>query len=507
MKNKMKTIVIIQLFFFLNVFCDDYSYIKDFVEAKEGEVYKTISKDNFDLRLYVFTDVNACFVCQSNIPDILKILSTNSNKIEPVIFFSSTNETTAKEIAEINKWEYKVVADFNNLYTDYYKIKTLPAFVILDNKGKVLFVDKLGGAKTSEDVLLKIANSVNKLLSEDQRIISELLIKKSDNTNIYTSHVRKIIYDNKNDRYLFNYDVGPTIYSVDSKGKAIETLVVDSFLVNNFAENLIDFNYDTETLDLVANINTRGVLPHIFHHNFKSNKTKVQDLEFLKSHEDSIQSSIDIAYSSKDKIYICTVRPLVKSKIVSTQSKPYPSVAIIDQNFKLIEILKLTFESLKRTKNGFYSILPKIINNQLFITNMFADEVFVFNTTGEYLRKYRIKKSKYYRCEVEDMPSLARDEFMYFRGSASINNVILYDNTTNKYYLHFQNLNKITKDNLKLALRNPKDDILIELCEDENQTPEEYLLPSEHIPFYIDNGIVHTSTNEDGLKIYKVKLK
>jgi len=68
-------------------------------------------------------------------------------------------------------------------------------------------------------------------------------------------------------------------------------------------------------------------------------------------------------------------------------------------------------------------------------------------------------------------------------------------------------LNKITKDNLKLDLRNPKDDILFELCEDENQTPEEYLLPSEHIPFYIDNEIVYTSTNKDGLKIYKVKLK
>lgn len=503
----MKILLTILMFMYLNVNCDDFDYIKDFIEAKEGEVYKTISKENFDLRLYVFTDVNACFVCQSNIPDLLKILSTNNNKVEPVVFFSSTNEKTAKEIAENNKWEYNVVADFNNLYTDYYKVKTLPAFLILDSKGKVLFVDKLGGMKSTAAEILKLANSVNKFVSVDKRIISETIIKKNDNTNIYASHVRKILYDNINDRYIFNFDAGTTIYSVDSKGTAKDFIIVDSFLVNNFAENLIDFNYDTETQDFVANINTRGVMPHIFHHNFASRNTKIQDLEFLKSHDDSIQSYIEQAYSSQNKLYFWTLRPLVKPKLVTKQSKPYPSIAIINQDFKLLNVIKLTFESLEKTKNGFYSILPKIVNDQLFITNMFADEVFVYTTKGEYIRKYKINKSKYYRYEVEDMPSMARDEFVYFRGRASINGEVLYDKITNKYYLHFQNLSKVTKENLKLALRNPQDNILIELCEDENQTPEEYLLPNEHIPFYIDNGIVHTSTNEDGLKIYKVKLK
>jgi len=489
---------------------DDFKYVEDFIEAKEGEIFKVINKDNFDLRLYVFTDVNACFVSQSNIPDILKILSLDGKKVESVLFFSSTKAETAKEIAKSNNWEYEVIADYNNLYSDYYKIKKLPSFIILDSKGKVLFADKLGGAKSTNEKLINISNSVTKFESIDKRIMKTIVLKNEKYGNIFTSHIRKINFNSNDSTYLIGYDYETHLYKFDKSGKLIIKYEINEWMQENQAENMIDYSFYDNYKKFVANLNTKGVIQHLFYYDLEKKKQILFNLDSIRNKFDSLKGYIEIAFNEKNNNLYLSLRPVKKSidKLLNPLNPITYKLLKLNKNLNFEKLIPMKFSIGDRSVSAFSSeCLPFINNDKLYVTSMFADEVFGMDEDGEIEKTYKVVNSKYYRYNPEGMKNIERNEYSFFRGRASINYNVLFDKTQKKLYLYFQNLTTITNENIKLSLRNPKENVLIELTDDINANPEEYLLPNEHEPFYIDNGIVHTTTNEDGLRLYHVKLK
>lgn len=172
----MKKIALL-LFLILNIVCQSQEdYIDEFTTLKEMDVVKPITDDYFDLKIYIFMDVNSCMVCQGMIPELEKYFEGKNLKIQKIIFFSGASKKTAEDYKKENNWDYEIITDYNNIYTDYYKITMLPAFLILNNKNQVMFVDKLGGIRTTSSKLDSILNYAkeNKTNDVDKRIIKSM---------------------------------------------------------------------------------------------------------------------------------------------------------------------------------------------------------------------------------------------------------------------------------------------------------------------------------------------
>lgn len=94
MKSKFLAIYIL---FVVSINYKLYSidYISEFSDLKEGTILESISEEYFDLKLYIFMDVNSCFVCQDMIPELDKYLTNNDLKVEKVIFFGGASKNMA----------------------------------------------------------------------------------------------------------------------------------------------------------------------------------------------------------------------------------------------------------------------------------------------------------------------------------------------------------------------------------------------------------------------------
>lgn len=510
MRYRHFILIIFILFIPFRLFPEDY--IQEFTDLKDGDSVKPLTETDFDLRLYIFLDMNSCFVCKEMIPELDLLLNQPDLNLEKVIFFSGVKKETAEDYVAEKGWKFNLVIDYNNIYTDFYKIKKIPVYIITDNKGKILNVDKLGGVKTTRkkiDTILEYARS-NRVERIDPRIMSSDTVYTEDFKKIYTSHVRNLIYLEKANEYFFNSDADKFIHRIDNKGKVIETIYLDDILatIDKDAFNLIDFAYDEETQDLTMNMNTGDVVQHIMFYNTKTKKLKLARIGDIRVDGVLMKSGLDIEYSSLNGLVYLNLDFGGFSEKAKTEKEP--QLLIYKVNDSIAEISDIIeYKPLVRDKNDIWAFsysLPLVIGNRLLTTNMYSTEVFEFDLDGKYKKKYGIYNSKYYRYNPKPMVSKERDEYSYFRGRASINEELLYDKTTDKIYVYFQNRGKVDEENLKLGPRTPTKHYLVEVSDDENSKCIEFELPKNHVPFYIDNGIVHTTTNDDGIVIHRVKL-
>lgn len=505
---------LILLLFFITVgnaySADDY--VKDFSNLKEGDTLKTLTEEKYDLHLYIFLDMNSCFVCQDMAPELQNILDQPDINLEKIIFFSGSKKKAAEEYAKNKNWAFDIVVDYNNIFTDFYNIKKIPTYLILGKNGEVLNVDKLGGTKTTTmklDSILRYARANKDKV--DNRILSSFEILTEDNENIYSSHVRNIIYLEKSDEYLLNTDAGNFIRKVNNKGKVIENIYLDSILkpLNKKSFNINDFVFNENSQDLVMIMNTDDIKEKILHYNFSSKKIKLGPVDFVRNEIPGYRAGLDIEYSSISEKYYLNLKYNNFYKKLASDKEPQLFKFRIQDSNAIIEDTISYLPSVRQYNNiwAFFYTFPLVVNDRLLATNMLSTELFEFDLNGNFKNKYGIYNSKYYRYNPKSMQSTEHNEYTHFRGRASINEAILYDKSTHKIYIYFQNVQNVNEDNLKLGTRIPTIQYLVEVSDDKNSICNEYELPEDNVPFYINNGVVQTSTNEDGLRIHRVKLE
>jgi len=512
----MKMFFTFLLTFFLlyfNAMAQSDSYLSEFTMLKEGDIVKPLTKQPKDLRVYLFLDQNSCAVCLHIIPEIREIVADESLNIEYVIFFSNIDSKSANEIAEQKDWKYEIITDFNNVYTDFYKIKQLPTYFIADKDGKILFADKLGGTRTKKSVLLNTLEIArNNRVRKDGRIISSIEINNHFGNRIHTSHIRKIIYDSKDKMYIFNYDASAYLYFVKDDGNFLNFLPLDSILqkYGERADNLIDIQYLPESNELVMNMHTLGVLQHILHYNLSTNESKLLNLKHLERREPMIKPGLNLAHIKSVDTYFISL--YFKQMKLEDFKGGIPQILILKDSLNglanLMDIIYYEMESRKgiEDENWGHKVL-KVYDDNVYSIQMFGYEVIEMNVSGDIKNIYEIKNSKYYRYNPEPMKNYQREEYTYFRSRASINEDLLIDETNGKIYVYFQNMHPVDETTVKLGNKNPTNHYLIQVgCED-GEICGEYHLPKDHIPFHIENGIVHTSTNEGGLTIHQVRLE
>lgn len=486
-------------------------YVNNFFYSKIGDSLSTISNDKHQLRLYIFLDQNSCMVCQEIIPQLYDILSKEI-VLESIIFFSGNDNEYVRGYAEERNWKYKLIADYNNLYSKYYGIRQLPSYILLDDKGIVLYRDKLGGINTTKNILDSLINEVKDLKTSDDDVefIKSVKVFKDNGKPIYASHLRNNYYIKfkEDEHFLINNDMTKIIYKVNLNGEVIGKIEIDELLKyhDTYGDNLVDYVYKPQSGDLVCFVNIAGVIPRILHYNFLNNESYLFELPEI---ENNIRTGMHIEYDPNSENYFFDLR-LNKNK-ESKIMKEYNQLIIFNRTGETSKVKKIIKSTNKMFDSQKYIIFnyayPSFINGSLYFTNMLSSEVLELSSKGELQNHYEINNSKYYRYNPAPMDETDRAGHMFFRSRASINNSLLIDKKTNKIYVHFQNMHKINDEDIVLGLRNPSDYYLVQVYPSKEDKCVEYRLPTGHLPFHIEDGIIYTSTNKNGLEIHKLRLK
>lgn len=391
----------------------------------------------------------------------------------------------------------------------------LPAFIILKSNNELMFVDKLGGLRTTSsklDSIVKIAKieKLRRVKENNLSIIESHSIVDKNGKPIYTSHIRKIKFLEKTNEYILNYDYGKEIYKLDSNGKIIYTYNLDEMLKNHnkIGVNIIHFVFDEDSAELAMNINTGGVEQHLFLYNTLNEQSYLKPISNLRDSEKGIKPALDIGYSSINKNFFLNLD--YKGFLKKNNGLSEPQLYIIDITNELDSTKSYInyLPSIRKNNDiwGFNYTFSLIVNGKIYCTNMLSTELYEFNLDGVFIKKYEMPLSKFYRFNPIPMESTKANEYRFFRGRASINEDILFDSYNDKKYIYFQNMDFVDSSNVKLSRRVPTKHYLIELKENNEIFFLEIELPKNHVPFHIYRNEIFTTTNEDGLKIHKLKI-
>lgn len=108
--------------------------------------------------IYLYTDVSACNLCMKSVGGIVDDLR-RSMKVDFKVFILGLDNEGAERYREQWPSATAIIADELGLYRERVTSSKEPFYLVLDNTGVVLAVDKAGGQMTAESILGKILSS------------------------------------------------------------------------------------------------------------------------------------------------------------------------------------------------------------------------------------------------------------------------------------------------------------------------------------------------------------
>jgi hypothetical protein len=469
----------------------------------KGEIIRTLDKSKeYDLRLYIFININSCKICNSNLSVILQNFSKKN--VEIVIFLSSITQADAEVEKNNNKWDCHVIGDEFNIYNEYYKVKYQPLLLVLTNEGQVLDYAKLG----NDISVNKIKNYIkeSKVKKNDFNIyfeeIGRVYIRK-DTSYVLSGYHRDMIYNKINNKFYLRNLMKPSLYVINSEGK------VEKIISKKNHPSLTGYQsyYNIGWLDSDSTI----ILYDMQNKMNKNNSNYQRTIQFYNIYSDSLSEAIEFrphlsGKRNKEGNNIFCL-PDIHYFVNSFGQSSYPS----NKNFSFSDDDTLIFlyntdgeyitgfdkpdSTIKKHKvsTWFHHCFGIDDNNNLISIQSFSNLLKFWNTKGELLKVQSLNMGKNFRViDFDIKDSLSRQD------AAEINNKI----TRTRHTILFDKINKyslITYENETYpdSVIDPfSDKILIEkylVISDENGyciTGEPVQIPSSCIPFYFNDSII-----------------
>ena len=188
----------------------------------KGKKIKILEQENNILRIYIFTDISACFICNENITRIDNQFSSNNN-IELKVIFSSLNQENAKSIKENNNWNLDVIGDQHNIYFDFYDIRKLPFIVVLSNDGIVLDFAKLGSDitidKLEKHYQNEVKNTNSKIINKNLIELKRIKVVNKQGKKLLSGRThREMIIDTSRNEFYYRKKAAVKAHKIDSSG-------------------------------------------------------------------------------------------------------------------------------------------------------------------------------------------------------------------------------------------------------------------------------------------------
>ncbi len=461
---------------------------------------------DFDAHIYIFMDESSCPTCSVSIqPYFENILK--KYKVDAELFLSGANEDYAEKLKKEFAWNLDVVIDKIRAFSNLFKIKNYPIFIVADADGKIMTMDKMGGVFIAPEYVEKLIDSskkarlieknLNNMLEEIQRF------PVLDNGKpILAGKAIDFFYSDKRKEYYFFLGWNMPLYICDSLGNiknvvnGFDNKAVSSYYISNLGWIIPD-----SILVLFESDDS----PRRFLASYSINSNKLRFIDYCKLVE-------------KRHGYLWCYIPGT-DKFIVTSDFPPNSAKKIEKNTLVHFIYDTTMNLITRFgpidsiySNKRISVIFNSYNltdnhGLIVIYQSFSGKLSFFDTTGRFIKYAFLKYPETYKYIKDDLPEIVSngyfDSLLY---KVSFDNKFLYDCDKDRFAIIYWNY--YPAKSFTESLQNK--DKYLHICDSngENVLPQDIKIPENTTVFYISNNIIYASVlNGNKLEIVKYRIK
>ncbi|MGB9702624.1 MAG: hypothetical protein ACPL1A_07850 [Candidatus Kapaibacteriota bacterium] len=463
-----------------------------------------IEKPSSDITayLYIFVPETECDVCDVSLQKIVNYFLEKKH-IEIIIFYNSNDEYKLNNFKIDFPKECVFILDRLSAYSNFYKVKKLEFFYIVDRNGKILYFNKIKGSKIKDkeiEKLLAVKINENKLKPKIEEV-SRILLMNNGNL-LKANKLRTFLFSKRDSTFYFKLNKFPILYKSDKFGNTTQLIDTLDLIKNN-----IIIGYDLEwmvqdSLLLSFNISRDG-------YNLCSyNVSKNEYSRYLE-----IQYSGILAFNfanCNNQFIFAKGYPTSKTKPLSFNTSDhqillYNSNGINIRNFGILSPL---FQN-----NAFSCVVKNQIacnkNNEIIYWQNFTKYFEILDTLGNTLKKINLEMDTSFHANHETIPHDFNDStWIYLRANYSFNYKILIDNNNPNVYafVYYNNIDK----NPNLPGYNYDQIYYMQIIDISTSKNINLEFPVNAIPFYLEGDYLFTSEindkNELSLVKYKIKF-
>ncbi len=358
--------------------------INDFTDLKVDDYIELLKANkDIDVNFYIFADPSSCYTCLMSINAYYSTIS-NLFKANFVLFLNSADSHYSNLIKEEYKWNFEIIPDPINAYKNFFKIKLMPLFIVSDNNGKILFINKCGGTDVSLNQMISLINESkkNKGINEIYSNLTEIKRIKILDDNIQSDNNVSISYCSKYNKYLLLYSNLHKLFIIDSSGKTKKIIDFNKLSNLNTINPFIPKFIYGDSLLLCVDMTVSGDIIYYYLNinNFKVIKLNQLNKILSKDFDigpdflfNKINNCLVIIGSPKSKDYI----PQESSFLFLTDSKGklIKLFGKIDSIFYLHNYARIFDAKISSDEYGNIYVIQELTNN-----------IQIFNSDGIYLK-------------------------------------------------------------------------------------------------------------------------
>lgn len=475
-----------------------------------SKIYRTISKENYNLRIYIFASPTTCSLCNLNVNQ-LDIYSLRNN-CEQKVFVAGLNQVNAESYKSQMKWTCSVIGDENNIYTDYYNANDLPKIVVLNNKGKLLISGKLGGQEIAYSTLDSLL-SINKFDSDKASNLKEIERVKvvQDDKIHFTNHLREILYNKSKNNYVVRERAMAEFYLVDSTGNVFRNINYpkNKSLKGFKSSERMSWKIQDSILFFITKSFTDTSIIKYLHFYDVINDTIIRSQKIS-----SILDSLNIAqyndniYQTNQNKFILFYQPQFEElpRRCRKLEPAHHSVYVFDDSIRFIKSygsISPLFQ--KYTASLWYGNRFKLdAKNNLYILGNYTNILSKYKSEGELIFTKDINLGKEFKQLAFDIPTkIPKDSVIIIRNALSFTTAIVYDEIKEQILISY--FNEHTENNVETVTT-----YFMLFDKNGNSLLQDAIIaPNQSIPFYMNNGLIYTSevNSSSQLEIVKYRLR
>ncbi len=507
----MNKILIYILFYVLsNLFCIAEN-IQNYAGIRVNDTVRVINKSiDFDARIYIFTNMDACNVCNTNINVLYQNYGLNC---EFIVFVDNANENDLISIKKNFDGKYKFIGDEFGLYKAYYKINFQPLILILDNDGIVFGYDKVGGKQVNIDstlLLINSKNSKNKIKDTQKSMIEINRIKvKINNSDFITSLFRECLFKKNDQSYVLVNMRKPDIFFIDSSGNVSKTLSANKF-TNYKLDFIQDFSwaFQDSIIFLYGNDDKNTIIQ--YYNVYFDNFSKYKELSPISLNH-PYSESFNACFLTDKKRFVNNNRYYFAhdTNLYLSDSDTIGKIFNMDGNIiKTFDKPDLHFKSYRQSKH--FSMIFGYSNDVIYTIQNFTNNLQRWDHEGNLQQTNYLDLGNYFRkIDIDFQKNSNFQEYAILNNKISKFERILVDNTTANILIVYKNetypsgivdfMSDKVKWEIVLNIYNQYGVKLNDL---------DVILPKGTIPFFFENNIIYTTEiNGNKLEIVKYLFK
>ncbi|NLO19314.1 MAG: peroxiredoxin family protein, partial [Ignavibacteria bacterium] len=429
---KIYCLILLILILSNNLYSQDENidYFSSYKIGDNIKIYGSPSK----LNALVFIDDNSCFACYISLNALFNEYKAIDPNVNFICFVTKSTEQIINSFKNKYNWKFTIVSDPLGAYVQFYKIKHLPAYIVTDIDGKVLFIDKCIGPDLYLDHINKEVNKTQNEQISNDKIIKEFEITYNDNK--YPSNfMTKINYYPEDSIFICLNDYENSIDFNNNKGLVYKRFMLDDFK-NLTVINPISFERmkgDDKIMYIDIDYRTRPILYVL---NLKNNK--IEKSITFKRDFDASNYFIDqsLYYDNKRNNIIANIIPL------NSESKgDYKNLLVYDLEGNLKKQFGF-IDSIYQKWSMFsiYNIKILISNDYIFTLQESAGRINVFNKNYQYSHSILLKQDTVFKTDLKDISAdLDPDDWVSINSNNSYYDKLFFSNDNKNIYVTFYN--------------------------------------------------------------------